>query len=448
MSTILYHLPAKRNLLYSLSRISSYIYLVGRIFGVSSFHLPLIPVHIPEVAALTEIYDDTDDTGEFEDIAETDQIDEDQLAVPDTRGFSSGTLSLIKQYAAFSETLKANSAVGMVEPVVRKSPGPVPETPETPAISPPIPLRSEEPSPSYDAPLANAILAIIPAYNEELSIGTVVLETRAHVDHVIVVDDGSTDKTGQVAEFAGAEVIRIKMNAGKAHALMVGFARAKEIGCNTVVLLDADCQHNPNEIPKVIGPVLEGKADMVIGSRYLDNNNATPAYRRAGQKTLDIATNLGSSFQSTDTQSGFRALSCKSLKFMDFHSDGFHIESDMISRLSEKGLRIMEVAITARYDVPNKHKQNPVSHGMSVLGHIVGLVGYRRPLLSFGVPGIILTVIGIATGIGVLSEYYLNGSFHYIIFFGGLICLILGLLLMTTGLILNSLVQIVRMEKG
>ncbi len=211
MSTILYHLPAKRNLLYSLSRISSYIYLVGRIFGVSSFHLPLIPVHIPEVAALTEIYDDTDDTGEFEDIAETDQIDEDQLAVPDTRGFSSGTLSLIKQYAAFSETLKANSAVGMVEPVVRKrsqSPDQIPLQkvgPHSDIVSNVPVLLSGIPKGSPDSNPCS----IMPAFNEEKQIATDHCpKAQNYVDKVIVVDDGSTDAT--VADCRGPRCIRRK----------------------------------------------------------------------------------------------------------------------------------------------------------------------------------------------------------------------------------------------
>lgn len=414
----------------------------GGYWGYLPFTIQLIPVHIPEVASITELDDDIEGIDDIEDIDDT---DDGQMQIPETRRYATATSSLIKQYVAFSETLRANSAVGLVEPITRPGSRPTPEAPE---ISPSSPLRSEDPLPSYETPLANAILAIIPAYNEELSIGTVVLETRAHVDHVIVVDDGSLDKTSEVAKFAGAEVIRLQLNAGKAHALMVGFARAKEIGCSAVVMLDADCQHNPNEIPNVVGPILEGEADMVIGSRFLDKNKSTPAYRRVGQKTLDMASNFGSSFVSTDTQSGFRALSCKSLRFMDFQSQGFHIESDMISHLSEKGLRIMEVPITPRYNVPHKHKKDPFSHGMDLLGHMVGLIGYRRPLLSFGVPGIILTIFGVGTGIVILSEYYLSGIFHYIIFFGGLICLILGLLLMTKGLILNSLVQIMRMEKS
>jgi glycosyltransferase involved in cell wall biosynthesis len=388
-------------------------------------------------ASFTE-YDDTD-TG----------TDDEHTDLPETRSYSSGASSLIRHYMAFSNTLRANSAVGIVEPVRRETEGapgshPSPDAPRFP------PGYFEKPDSSVlpEVHQTQAILAIIPAYNEELVIGTVVLRTRPHVDHVIVVDDGSTDKTGHVSELAGAEVIRIDKNSGKAHALMVGFARAREIGCNAVVLLDGDGQHDPEQIPDVVAPVLSGEADMVIGSRFMNTYNVVPSYRRVGQKTLDMATNFGSSFKSTDTQSGFRALSCKALKFLDFRSDDYNIESDMISHFSGKGLRITEVPITVLYDVPNKHKKNPVSHGADVLGHIIGLVGYRRPLLSFGIPGLLFLVGGLIFGSLAFAEYYITSKFSYIFSMICAVFLILGLLLMMTGLILNSLVQIVKMETG
>ena len=114
------------------------------------------------------------------------------------------------------------------------------------------------------------IIAVIPAYKEEIAIGSVVLKAKKHVNRVIVVDDGSLDKTAEVAELAGAEVIRLDRNYGKAYALMRGLERAKELDCSVVVMLDADGQHDPDEIPRVVNPVLRGEADMVIGSRFLD----------------------------------------------------------------------------------------------------------------------------------------------------------------------------------
>jgi glycosyltransferase involved in cell wall biosynthesis len=291
------------------------------------------------------------------------------------------------------------------------------------------------------------LIAVIPAFNEEISIGTVVLHTRQFVDHVIVVDDGSTDRTADIARLAGAEVLSHPINLGKAQAVMKGFARAKEYAPLAVVMLDADGQHNPAEIPDLVKPVLAGKADLVVGSRSLHGGNSIPAYRIIGQKTLDIATNMGSRVKCTDTQSGFRVLGRRALGNLDFYSDGYNIESDMLAHFSHCGLVIGEVPISVSYSVSNGHKKNSISHGVEVLGHIIGVVGYRRPLVSFGVPWAVLTLLGIGAGLFTVSEYIIGGPFHSVLFIGSIASLFLGLMLMMTSLILNSLVQMMKGER-
>ncbi|MCT8337785.1 glycosyltransferase family 2 protein [Methanoculleus sp. Afa-1] len=292
-----------------------------------------------------------------------------------------------------------------------------------------------------------ALAAVIPAYNEGLVIGSVVLQARQYADQVIVVDDGSSDRTAAIARLAGADVIEMPENGGKAKAMMAGFARARALGYEAVVMLDGDGQHNPDEIPAVAAPVLAGVADLVIGSRFLDVKAKIPAYRRAGQTVLNGFTNLsvdGGSFATTDSQSGFRALSRRALENLTFSSEGYNIESDMIAHFAPLGLAMAEVPISVTYDVPHKHKKNPVSHGFGVLARIVGLIGYKRPLLSFGIPGALITLFGIGAEIYTFSEFYRTAQFHYIVFTGGFAALILGLLLVTSGLILNSLVIITR----
>jgi len=128
------------------------------------------------------------------------------------------------------------------------------------------------------------VIVVIPAYNEELVIGSLVLKASRLVETVIVVNDGSTDTTTHVARLAGAEVIRLAENMGKAHALLAGLNRARELGCTAAVTLDGDGQHKTREIPVVAQPVLEGKADLVIGSRFLGKTNGVPPHRRVGQK--------------------------------------------------------------------------------------------------------------------------------------------------------------------
>ncbi|NLM31021.1 MAG: glycosyltransferase family 2 protein [Methanomicrobiales archaeon] len=287
---------------------------------------------------------------------------------------------------------------------------------------------------------------VIPAYNEGLVIGSVILQAQQHADHVIVVDDGSTDRTAAIARLAGADVIRFEKNGGKAKAMMAGFSRARDLGYEAVVTLDGDGQHDPNEIPVVAAPIFAGKAGLVIGSRFLDIKADIPKYRIAGQKVLNGFTNLSTDggFVTTDSQSGFRALGRQALENLTFSSEGYNIESDMIAHFALLGLAMTEVPISVSYDVPNKHKKNPVSHGFGVLARIVGLIGYRRPLLSFGIPGVFVTLFGIGAEIHVFSEFYRSGAFHYIVFTGGFAALILGLMLVTSGLILNSLVMITK----
>ena len=299
---------------------------------------------------------------------------------------------------------------------------------------------------THPAPPPVELAAVIPAYNEGLVIGSVVLQAKQHVDRVIVVDDGSTDRTAEIARLAGAEVIRMPENGGKASALMAGFSRARALGYAAVVTLDGDGQHDPAEIPVVAAPVLAGEADLVIGSRFLDIKADIPKYRVAGQKVLNGFTNLSTDggFSTTDSQSGFRALSRRALENLNFSSEGYNIESDMIAHFASLGLAMTEVPISVTYDVPHKHKKNPVSHGFGVLARIVGLIGYKRPLLSFGIPGGLLTLLGLGAEIFTFSRYYHAGDFHYIVFTGGFAALILGLMLVTSGLILNSLVMITK----
>jgi len=209
-------------------------------------------------------------------------------------------------------------------------------------------------------------------------------------------------------------------------------------------MIDADGQHNPEEIMAVAAPVLAGEADLVIGSRFIGEKADIPIYRRFGQEVLTLCTNASSTCRTTDSQSGFRALSRRAMANLDFASEGYSVESDMIAHFASRGLVIEEVPISVRYDVPHKHKKNPVSHGLGVLGNIISLIGYRRPLLFFGIPGALLTLFGIGADIFAFSQYYRTGQFHYIVFTVGITALILGLLLVTSGLILNSLVSIVQ----
>lgn len=252
-------------------------------------------------------------------------------------------------------------------------------------------------------PLSSEIAVIIPAYNEELTIGSVVLRARKYADTVIVVDDGSSDRTAETALMAGATVLRMKVNSGKAAAIMRGFAELENINYSVAVMMDADGQHFPEDLPTVITPILTDQADLVIGSRFMGGDAKVPAYRRLGQKILDRFTNVGSGVKIGDTQSGFRAMGRKGVQNMVFHSSGYSIESAMIMHFVSRGLRITEVPISVSYDVPNKHKKNPLSMGFGLINGLVAEIGHRRPLLFFGAPGAFMAVTGLALGAAMIA---------------------------------------------
>lgn len=295
----------------------------------------------------------------------------------------------------------------------------------------------------------SGIVAILPAFNEEVSIGSMVLLARQHADRVIVVDDGSHDRTAEVAELAGAEVIRHPENRGKGAALKTGFSSVD--GARAIVTIDTDGQHDPAEIPKVAAPILAGEADIVNGSRYLcGNKKDTPFYRRVGQKVLDTASNLGSGANLTDTQSGFRAFAPSTIPAFRFRQTGLAIESEMLADAGEACLRIKEVEIGVRYDV-DCSTENPVSHGVHVLVKILHDMELRRPLYYFTLPGLLLAAVGIGMGLLFLRDFYHGAPLH----FGPTLLMIMltlvGSFSAMTGVILHSISRLLsesRSDRG
>lgn len=252
------------------------------------------------------------------------------------------------------------------------------------------------------------ITAVLPAYNEELCISSVILGSKKYVDRVIVVDDGSTDNTAEIAMLAGAEVICHYSNKGKGAALKTGFKAAKT--SEIIITLDSDGQHNPEEIPELIRPIINGEADIVNGSRYINGNKKdTPSYRRIGQTVLDKATNLSSGLNITDSQSGYRAFARHAIPAFRFNCIDFSIESEMLMDAASAGLRIKEVEIGVRYDVDGSTK-NPVSHGVSVLIRILHDLQFQRPLFYFTLPGAVITLVGIVLGLMFFGDYLAKSS--------------------------------------
>lgn len=280
-------------------------------------------------------------------------------------------------------------------------------------------------------------LAAIPAYNEEIAIGSVVLRCRAYVDEVLVIDDGSDDRTADVAKLARATVHANGVNEGKGAALQYAFEYAKSHGFDALVLLDADGQHDPAEIPDLLEPILQGEADLVIGVRERATSKM-PIYRRFGQRVLDLLTAAGTKEAITDSQSGFRTLSRRAIESIVLDEASFSVESEMLFEAKEAGLRIAEVPIRARYDIEGSTK-GPVSHGFGVVDGILRIVAVRHPLAFLGGAGIVLSAIGIALGFVALANFRdypdlaIGQSFLVVIF------LVSGGLAMFSGIMLNVL---------
>ena len=280
------------------------------------------------------------------------------------------------------------------------------------------------------------IVAVIPAYNEERSIGSVVLKTRKHVDTVIVVDDGSTDLTAEIAEAAGAIVLRHEGKQGKGAALSTGFRRIRELDPAAVVMLDGDGQHLTKEVPQLLAPILRGEADLVIGSRYLQKGSGVPRHRIWGHRAFNLLTRVASGVGASDSQSGFRACSPRAIECLRFSSDGFSVESEMQFLAKEHNLRLAEVIITANY--VEKSKRPVVKHGLLVLDGVLHLIGQYRPLLFFGVPGLVVLLAGIGWGGWVVIIYQRTTQLAVGYALISILLTIVGSLSLFAGVILHS----------
>ncbi len=354
---------------------------------------------------------------------------------------------LLRHYYEFNGTLQANSATGVVVEKRKGQKTVVKENDSRSDIkSRPLKAGENQDSPVQPHP-EYLILVAMPAFNEEKYIAKTIVLAKKYATEVLVVDDGSTDATADIAEALGAIVVQHPTNKGYGSALHTIFDSARELNADILVIIDADGQHNPNDIPKLIEGLDQG-VDVVIGSRFLDTNGSgIPTYRKAGMKVLDMATLAAGGINVTDTQSGFRAYGKRAIEAIQVNNNGMAAGSEILLQIKENNLRVGEVPIVARYDLGNTSSQGPLAHGLGVLSSIIGIVGYKRPLLSFGLPGGILVIIGLLVGSWAFAEYYATTRFQFTLTMLSAVMLIMGLLLVTTAFILNSLVQIVKMER-
>lgn len=207
----------------------------------------------------------------------------------------------------------------------------------------------------------NNIWAVIPAYNEEGSIISIVKKTKKYVNNVAVVDDGSKDKTKVSAEKAGAIVLRHIVNLGKGAALKTGCDLAVKKGAKFIIALDADAQHDPDDIPRFVEKLK--KYDVVFS--YRKASSKMPLVLRFGNFFISIVANVLHGINLTDTQCGFRAFSKSAYKKIRWNASDYSMESEMISRAGKQRLKYVQIPIETIYS--DRYKGTTIIDGIKIV---------------------------------------------------------------------------------
>ena len=289
-------------------------------------------------------------------------------------------------------------------------------------------------------------LACIPAYNEESNIESLVKSTKNHVDQVIVCDDGSTDDTAHIAKNAGAIVISHKTNKGYGAAITSLFNYARENNAESMITLDGDGQHDPDQIPLLLNTITQHNVDVVIGSRFLNQNIEAPGYRQRGIKIITSTANYGTDLKVSDSQSGFRAYSKNAINAIHPTEEGMSVSTEILLKISNKGLSLAEVPITVSYN-GDTSQHNAISHGVSVIANTLKYISIKHPLKFYGIPGLLLIVAGIFLGKLFLDAYLYDQVIFYGSLLGAVVLFLLGTILSVTAIILFSMANLIRDSK-
>ena len=287
----------------------------------------------------------------------------------------------------------------------------------------------------------------IPAYNEEKNIASVISKLSKFGYSIIVCDDGSDDQTNQIAEKMGALVITHKKNLGYGAAISSLFFKAKDMGLDVLVTMDADGQHRPKDVKAVLDPILNEEADIVIGSRFLVENQEIPSYRKTGIKMITKLTNTALDKQITDSQSGFRGYNKRVLSVISPSESGMGVSNEILIKASKQGFKIDEVPIKVSYkgDTSTHH---PVSHGVSVIFSTMKFISIEHPLKFYGIPGIVFLGIGLFFVVWTLQYFTETRQILTNLALIGVSGVILGIVLVMNAILLYSIVNLIREKRN
>ncbi|MBM15534.1 MAG: glycosyl transferase [Nitrospina sp.] len=286
----------------------------------------------------------------------------------------------------------------------------------------------------------------IPAFNEEKNIASIIIGLKKITDSIIVCNDGSEDSTGDIARELGAIVINHKKNLGYGAGIKSIFLKAKEIQSDLLVTIDADGQHDVRDVTKILKPIQEDKAEIVIGSRFLEEVENIPEYRKFGIKLITKVTNLSLNQSLTDSQSGFRAYSKKVLEKLVISDKGMGISTEILIKANNINFRIGEVPIKVSYEGETS-TENPVSHGTSVLFSTIKYTSIEHPIKFYGIPSIILLISGSIFTYFAIQYYVEFGRLSTNLTLIGVGLFFIGIVLLITAILLYSLVSVVREGK-
>lgn len=263
------------------------------------------------------------------------------------------------------------------------------------------------------------ITAIIPAHNQEITIGTLVLKAKKHVEQVLVIDDKSTDRTVEMAQLGGAEVISLPSRMGKSSAIKAGFEYAATTDSEVIVVVDPDGEYDPEDIPELTGPIIREEADLVnairsVKSKGLRNNRSI---------------------------SGFKAFRMKNLPVFRFVLKGQETDKEMHKYAEKLGLRLVEVEIGLKNDEVKSAKTS--SNGVEVPTRMIQNLKLKKPLYYFSMPGIILASYGIALGLNYLNIYNTGGSLSYGSMLLMILFILVGSFMAFSGMILHSMSRMI-----
>jgi glycosyltransferase involved in cell wall biosynthesis len=263
------------------------------------------------------------------------------------------------------------------------------------------------------------LIVMIPAYNEANCIGNVIRAIPKDFPPfdktiTVVVDDGSSDETAEEAQAAGADkVLKHGVNLGVGAAFRTGLSEALRLGADVIVNIDGDDQFDTSEIPRLVGPIIAGTADCVVGSRFLESSETIgmPRRKRFGNRAFTRLVNWLANSRLTDTQSGFRAYSREAALRLNLFGRFTYTQESLIDLL-HKGQRVTEIPVRVRYDPARRSRVVGSIWTYALRAGAVTLRAIRdlRPLAFFGSAGALVTLAGILSGLFVFVKWVMTGA--------------------------------------